>query len=183
VAISSTQATSWRRLWPSNTWSQLGGVGAHDQVGGIPLVLRLGVEPVEVADPPDRPAEHFRPGSRYSAECRAVARERSTIPDAMATVHDAMLGVDEVIARAPTAAEISADITGLGQQAVYLVTGPRRCRRLPAGPPGGSRPLPALEAAARPTGPGGNQVAVLARSQRGGPRSGGGDPLGFPVWL
>jgi hypothetical protein len=73
-------------------------------------VLRLGVEPVEVADPPDRPAEHFRPGSRYSAECRAVARERSTIPDAMATVHDAMLGVDEVIT-CSTAVEISADIT------------------------------------------------------------------------
>ena len=133
MAISSTQATSWRRLWPSNTWSQLGGVGAHNQVGGIPVVLRLGVEPVEVADPPDRPAEHFRPGSRYSAECRAVARERSTIPNAMATVHDVMLGVDEVITCSYGCGDLGR-YNGLGQEAVYLVTGPRRCRRLPAGP-------------------------------------------------
>jgi hypothetical protein len=28
-----------------------------------------------------------------------------------ATVHDAMLGVDEVIARAPSAVEVSADVT------------------------------------------------------------------------
>ena len=150
MAISSTQATSWRRLWPSNAWSQLGGVGAHDQVGGIPLLLRLGVEPVEVADPPDRPAELFRPGSRYSAEYRAVAGERSTIPDAMATVYDAMLGVDEVITCSYGCADLGR-YNGLGQEAVHLVTGPRRCRRLPAGPPGGSRPLPALEAAVRPT--------------------------------
>jgi hypothetical protein len=59
-----------------------------------------------VADPPDRPAEHSRLGSRYLAECRAVARERSIIPDAIATVHDAMLGVDEVIVRATTAVEV-----------------------------------------------------------------------------
>jgi hypothetical protein len=28
----------------------VGGVGTHDRVAGVPLVLRLGVEPVEVAD-------------------------------------------------------------------------------------------------------------------------------------
>src|SRR5215216_3489103 len=58
-----------------------GGVGAHERVGSIPLVLRLGVEPVDVADPPGQPAEHLLVGSRYSAECRPVAREGSIIPD------------------------------------------------------------------------------------------------------
>ena len=101
-------------------------------------MLRLGVEPVEVADPPDRLAEHLRPGSRYSAECRAVARERSTIPDARATIHDAMLDVDEVI------------------------TCSYGCGDL-----------------ARP-GPGGNQVAVLARSQT---REGGQGQAGETRWV
>jgi hypothetical protein len=87
-------------------------------------------------------------------------------------------GVDEVITCSYGCGDLGR-YNGLGQEAVYLVTGPRRCRRLPAGPPGGSRPLPALEAAARPTGPGGNQVAVLARSQGGG-QGQQRRPLGFP---
>src|SRR5215213_3425918 len=114
---------------------------------GTPLVLRLGL-----SRRGGRPARPAKPGWVAGfGRVQTGGRERSTIPDAIATVHDAMLGVDEVIARAPTAVEVSARCNGLGQQAVYPVTGPRRCGRLPAWPPGGSRPLPALEAAARPT--------------------------------
>src|SRR5215207_8904420 len=40
----------------------VGGVGAHDRVGGVPLVPRLGVEPVEVAGPFAQAAEDLQAG-------------------------------------------------------------------------------------------------------------------------
>jgi hypothetical protein len=63
-----------------------------------------------------------------------VAREGSTIPDALATVHDALLGGDEAIACSYGCGDFGR-CNGSGRQAVYLVTGPRRCGRLPAWPP------------------------------------------------
>jgi hypothetical protein len=68
-----------------------------------------------VADPPGRRSQA---GVAGFGRVQTGGRERSTIPDAIATVHDAMLGVDEVIAHAPTAVEVSARCNG-------LVMGPR----------------------------------------------------------
>ena len=60
AVISSTHATSWRRLAHLEQLIALG-IGADDRVRGVALILlRLGVESVEVANPPGQPAKRLQ---------------------------------------------------------------------------------------------------------------------------